>query len=99
MSNTKCPDNLSGCDISTAHRHPTVNVAHESGTPSENNPARKGLAPTSGGHPFFNQELSDVENRARNAHFDVGIQEHLPKNVVSMNAFIARKAAKRPEGY
>jgi len=67
------------------------------GTPSDKHPAHRGLK--NAGHKFFDQNLSDAENRARNAHFDTGASEHLGENVVSLAAFARKKAARKPEGY
>ncbi len=51
-------------------------------------------------HPTVPVIKRDAEvSQSRSSHFDIGSQEHLPKNVVSMSAFKASKAAKRPEGY
>jgi hypothetical protein len=67
------------------------------GTPSSNHPAHRGLK--KGGHSFFNQELSDADNRARNAHFEHGSSEHLGENVVSLAAYARKKRSRKPEGY
>lgn len=67
------------------------------GTPSDKHPAHRGLR--NSGHKFFDQTLSDADNRARNAHFDVGASEHLGDNVVSLAAFARKKASRKPEGY
>jgi hypothetical protein len=68
------------------------------GTPSSNHPAHRGLR-KKGGHSFFDQNLSDAENRARNAHFDHGSSEHLGENVTSLAAYARKKASRKPKGY
>jgi len=67
------------------------------GTPSDKHPAHRGLKNT--GHKFFDQNLSDLENKARNAHFEQGSSEHIDKNVVSLAAFARKKASRKPKGY
>ena len=48
---------------------------------------------------FYDQNLSDMDNKARNAHFEHGSSEHLGENVVSLAAFARKKASRKPEGY
>jgi len=87
---------VDGCDVSETHRHPTV-IKDDMGTPSDKHPAHRGLV--NAGHKFYDQNLSDMDNKARNAHFEHGASEHLSGNVVSLAAFARKKASRKPEGY
>lgn len=51
-------------------------------------------------HPTVPVIKRDAEvAQSRSEHFDMGRQEHLPENVISMKEFKAKKAASKPEGY
>ena len=87
---------VDGCNTSEPHRHPTV-IKDDMGTPSDKHPAHRGLVKA--GHEFYNQNESNMENKARNSHFEHGASEHLGENVVSLAAFARNKASRKPKGY